>query len=79
MNATKMVIALATGVFLAVGAGAVDPVSATSPDADLDTRSISAIAALDNEDLDTRSYTVDWSEMRSLNTKKIVGTMLLIR
>lgn len=29
--------------------------------------------------LDTRSYTMDWSEERTLNTKEIVGTLLLVR
>ncbi len=29
--------------------------------------------------LDTRSFTTDWSEARWLNTKQIVGTMLLLR
>ena len=29
--------------------------------------------------LDTRSFTVDWSESRRLNTKRILGTMMLLR
>lgn len=33
----------------------------------------------DDQDLETRSYTMDWSEERTLNTKAIVGTVILIR
>jgi len=54
-------------------------VSAVSDEAALDTRSLSAIAAVEDEEMDTRSYTMDLSAASRLNTKKIVGTMLLIR
>lgn len=29
--------------------------------------------------LDTRSFTTDWSAAQRLNTKKIVGTMIVVR
>jgi len=45
----------------------------------LDTRSLSAVADETDQSLDTRSFTVDWSESRRLNTKRIIGTMLLLR
>jgi hypothetical protein len=52
---------------------------AWSSDTALNTRSISAVADADDRDLDTRSFTADWSAARRLNTKKIVGTAILIR
>ncbi len=45
----------------------------------VDTRSLSQVATADDNALDTRSYTVDWSEARKLNTKKIIGTMVIMR
>jgi hypothetical protein len=75
-KANTAFFALAAGALLALGAGAA--VSAVSEDAPLDTRSLSAVAAAEDEQLDTRSFTVDWSAARRLNTKKIVGTMILV-
>lgn len=73
--------ALAAGTLIALGVGATDTVTVTAESADvaLDTRSLSRVTALEEDDLDTRSYTVDWSEARTLNTKKIMGTLLLMR
>ncbi|MDD3538302.1 MAG: hypothetical protein PHH65_08585, partial [Eubacteriales bacterium] len=62
---------------LASGAGA--EATALSGETLLDTHSISAIAAAEDQAADTRTHTVDWSDARKLNTKKIVGTMLLMR
>ena len=72
-----MMAALAAGALLAGLAGA--EVSAVSSEAPLDTRAISAVADAVERDLDTRSFTTDWSAAQRLNTKKIVGTAILIR
>ena len=81
MKTTKrtsgMMAALAAGVLLAGLAGA--EVTAVSDAAAVDTRSLSAVADVDDQDLDTRSFTVDWSLPHRLNTKRILGTMLLMR
>ncbi|HRR35018.1 MAG TPA: hypothetical protein P5026_13020 [Kiritimatiellia bacterium] len=72
-----MMAALAAGALLAGLAGA--EVSAVSSDSPLDTRSLSIVTDVEEQDLDTRSYTTDWSAARRLNTKKIIGTAILIR
>ena len=81
MKTTKrtsgMMAALAAGALLAGLAGA--EVTAVSDAAAVDTRSLSAVADVDDQDLDTRSFTVDWSLPHRLNTKRILGTMLLMR
>jgi hypothetical protein len=77
MRTKTLFFALAAGTLLAGLAGA--QVSAVSDDAPLDTRSLSVTAAEAEQILDTRTHTVDWSEARTLNTKKIVGTMILVR
>ena len=76
-TANGILFALAAAVLLAGMAGA--EVTALSEDAALDTRSLSAVADVDDQELDTRSFTVDWSESRRLNTKRILGTMMLLR
>ena len=81
MKTTKrtsgMMAALAAGTLLAGLADA--EVTAVSDAAAVDTRSLSAVADVDDQDLDTRSFTVDWSLPHRLNTKRILGTMLLMR
>ena len=72
-----MMAALAAGALLAGLAGA--EVTAVSDAAAVDTRSLSAVADVDDQDLDTRSFTVDWSLPHRLNTKRILGTMILLR
>lgn len=72
-----MLFALATVTLLALGADA--EVTAVSEAAALDTRSLSAVADVDAQKLDTRSFTVDWSAARRLNTNRIIGTMMLLR
>lgn len=72
-----MMAALAAGALLAGLAGA--EVSAVSSEALLDTRAISAVADAEERDLDTRSFTTDWSAAQRLNTKKIVGTTIVVR
>jgi len=54
-------------------------VSAVSSDAPLDTRSLSIVTDVEEQDLDTRSFTTDWSAAQRLNTKKIVGTTIVVR
>ena len=73
-----MMAALAAGALLAGLAGA-EVSSAVSSEALLDTRSISAVADAEERDLDTRSFTTDWSAAQRLNTKKIVGTTIVVR
>lgn len=72
-----MMAALAAGALLAGLAGA--EVSAVSSDAPLDTRSLSIVTDAEERDLDTRSFTTDWSAAQRLNTKKIVGTTIVVR
>ena len=45
----------------------------------LDTRSISAGTDAEDQTLNSRSFDVDWSDARKLDTRKIVGTMILMR
>jgi hypothetical protein len=45
----------------------------------LDTRSISAGTDAEDQTLNSRSFDVDWSAARKLSTKKIVGTLILMR
>jgi hypothetical protein len=52
---------------------------AVSDVAALDTRSLSTVAAAEDQGLDTRGFTTGWSAARKLNTKKIRGTMMLLR
>ncbi len=72
-----MLLLLAVAALLASDTGAA--VTAVSDDATLDTRSLSTAADEMDQGLDSRSFTVEWSEAHKLNTKKIVGTMVLVR
>jgi len=76
-----MIVALAAAGLLLAGlaVGADDPVTAVSEEVSLNTRSISAVAVETDQDLDTRSHTEAYSPPRKLSTKKIVGTMLLVK
>ena len=73
-NGVMLGMALA---LLASGAGA--EATALSDETSLDTRSLSAVASAEDAAADTRTHTVDWSAARKLNTKKILGTALLLR
>jgi len=78
MRMNMMTVALAAaGLLLAGWAGA--QVSDVSENVALDTRSHSAVANVTDQDLDTRTYTEEWSAARKLNTKKIIGTLILMR
>ncbi len=76
MRTERMMLALAA-VLLAGLAGA--EVTAVSDAAALDTRSLSIVTDVEEQDLDTRSFTTDWSAAQRLNTKKIVGTAIVVR
>ncbi len=76
-TANRMVFALAVVALLVRLAGAA--VTAVSDTALLDTRSLSTVTDIEEQDLDTRSHTMDWSEARRLNTKEIVGTTIVVR
>ena len=69
----------ATLLLLAVSSGAADVFVGYSSEVDLDTRTMSRVLDVDAKPLDSRSYTIDWSIAGTLNTKKIIGTILLIR
>jgi hypothetical protein len=71
--------ALAAAALLAGLAWAVDPASAVSGEAALDTRTLCAAVLADDTELDSRSFTVDLSDGIGLNTKRIVGTAILVR
>jgi len=72
-----MVFALAAGALLAGLAGA--EVTAVSDAAALDTRSLSRVTDVEEQELDTRGFTEDWSGPVKLNTKMRSGTMVLVR
>ena len=74
-----MMALLAAGTLLATGVGATVTNVAFSAEMPLDTRSLSQAVVFEDKNLDSRSYTIDWSEESILNTKKIVGTLLLLR
>ena len=77
MRMNVMMVAFTALELLAGLAGA--EVSAVSSDAPLDTRSLSIVTDVEEQDLDTRSFTTDWSAAQRLNTKKIVGTTIVVR
>jgi len=72
-----MMALLAAGTLLATGVGATNIFC--SVETSLDTRSLSQAVVFEDKNLDSRSYTIDWSEESTLNTKKIVGTVILIQ
>lgn len=72
-----MLFALAWVALLVHLAGAA--VTAVSDTALLDTRSLSTVTDIEEQDLDTRSFTMGWSAARRLNTKEIVGTTIVVR
>jgi hypothetical protein len=73
--------ALAVGFLAAAWARAAwEPVAAFSSETDVDTRTFSAGLPEEDGALDSRGFTVDWSDNDvTLNTKQIVGTMLLLK
>ncbi|MFA7173953.1 MAG: hypothetical protein WC340_11170 [Kiritimatiellia bacterium] len=85
-NISQKTITLAAVTLLAVSGGATEPTTDgtnswnwSAVNIDLDTRTMSRVAALADEELDSRSYTAAWSLAGELNTKRIIGTLFLIR
>jgi hypothetical protein len=70
---------LLTAALLAGGGRADDPFEAASAEMTLDTRTQGADALAEDAALDARGLTFDVSNDIWLNTKKIVGTMILLR
>ena len=78
MKNNWMTITLVTVVaLLAIGAGA--EVTAVSAEVALNTRSLSSLAAAEDQNLDTRSFTEDLSDQYWLDTRKIIETIIVIR
>ena len=77
MRTKTLFFMLAAVILLAVGGGA--ETVGYSADTAVDTRSLSRVAAVEDKALDSRSYTADWSAAGTLNTKRIVGTMVRLR
>jgi hypothetical protein len=70
---------LLAAALLAGGGLADDPVTAVSAEMTFDTRTQGADALAEDAALDARGLTFDVSNDIWLNTKKIVGTMILLR
>jgi hypothetical protein len=78
MRKNMLMVAFAAAGLLLVGwAGA--QVSDVSGSVALNTRSFSSVTSVADASADTRTHTEDWSAARKLNTKKIVGTLILMR
>ncbi len=71
---SRKTITLAAVTLLAAGGGA--ETVAYSSEIAVDTRSLSRVTAVDDTPLDSRSYTADWSEEGTLNTKRMFGSMI---
>ncbi len=76
MRKNMLMSALAATLLTGLAGAQVSAVSDATP---LDTRSLSAVADAADRELDTISYTMAWSPPRKLSTKRIVGTMFLMR
>ena len=77
-RAKTLLVALAAGT-LSVGRTGAEVSSASSDDAEIDTRALSRVEAVESDTLDTLSQTTGWSAAQKLNTNTIRGTMLLLR
>ncbi|MFA7174707.1 MAG: hypothetical protein WC340_15095 [Kiritimatiellia bacterium] len=66
-----------TAVTLLAAGGNADMVG-YSADTAVDTRTLARMVAMDEKPLDSRSYTLDWSIAVPLNTKQIIGTVIVI-
>jgi hypothetical protein len=71
--------ALAAAALLAGSGLAEAPAIAASNELALDTRTLSVAVLTEDAGLDSRSFTVDLSDDIRLNTKKIVGTAILVK
>lgn len=77
MRTKTLFFTLAAATLLAAGGGA--ETAGYSSDTAVSTRSLSRAAAVEDKALDSRSYMADWSAAGTLNTKRIVGTMVRLR
>jgi hypothetical protein len=77
MKAKVVVVTFAVSVLLTLCAGAA--ISAVSVAGTVDTRSQSRMAALEDDTLDTRGYTVDWSMAAKVDTHVPLGTMMMLK
>lgn len=77
----KAIICCMSAVLVAVAvvSKADGPWSAVSGDTPLNTVSFAAETNTADEELDTRTYTEDESDAMRLNTKRIIGTLMLMR
>ena len=76
MRTKTVFYALAAVTLLAAGGGA--ETVGYSVETALDTRSLSQATAVEDKALDSRSYTANWSAAGKLNTKRIMGTMIVV-
>ncbi|MDD4101162.1 MAG: hypothetical protein PHU80_00845 [Kiritimatiellae bacterium] len=72
-----LVLVLAALAFMAKADGPWSVVSENP--AQINTMSFTAATPTEVEDLDTRTYTESLSPVKKLNTKKIIGTIMLMR
>ena len=78
METRNAIMVLLTAATLLAGTICAE-VTGVSAITSLDTRSLTQAVVAEDENMDTRSCTMDWSQETRLNTKKIVGTLLLLR
>ena len=71
-------LVMAVLAFVAVKVNADGTNSMASAEATLNTQSYTTATIDEDEGMDTRSYTEDWSDAEKLNTKRIIGTLLLM-
>jgi len=74
---TKTVFYMLAAVTLLAAGGGAETVG-YSVETALDTRSLSQATAVEDKALDSRSYTEKWSAAGRLNTKRIMGTMIMV-
>jgi hypothetical protein len=60
-------------------AAAWEPVATVSAETSVDTRTCGLGVPEEAGALDSRGFTVDWSDDILLNTKRIIGTMMLLK
>jgi len=77
METRNAITVLLTAAILLAGTICAE-VTGASAITSLDTRSLTQAVVAEDENMDTRSCTMDWSQETRLNTKKIVGTLLLV-
>jgi hypothetical protein len=80
MRKTMVCAAALAAAVLVAGVGVADaPAAAVSNEAAVDTRTRCAALLAEDAGLDSRGFTAELSDGIRLNTKKIVGTMIMVR